>query len=172
MNYAQPKPPVGILAAASIALLLMLYAAAYVALGVVGTANLGAKTIKVGVYSYEWQEYLFRPAAKVESVLTSREIETGHSPDQLNPLSRRCVTDFARCNEREEAIGPDEYERAVETVRSEFIDITDRAWLVTVRERGYAEVTVLQERNRAFKQVCDEFYRSRPATDPFENLNE
>lgn len=74
--------------------------------------------------------------------------------------------------EREEPIGIDEYERAVETIRSESIDIRDRARLVAVRERGHAEVAELQERNRAFKQMCDNFYRSRPVTEPFENLNE
>jgi hypothetical protein len=74
--------------------------------------------------------------------------------------------------EREEPIRLDEYERAVETGRSESIDIRDRARLVTVMERGHAEVADLQERNRGFKQVCDNFYRSRPVTEPFENLNE
>jgi len=75
-------------------------------------------------------------------------------------------------NERQDPIELDEYQRAIETVRSESVDITDRAGLVAVRERGHAEVAVLQERNRAFKQVCDKFYRSRSVIEPFENLNE
>jgi hypothetical protein len=75
-------------------------------------------------------------------------------------------------NEREEPIGVAEYERAVETVRSESVDITDRARLVEVRERGHAEAAELQERNLAFKQVCENFYRFRPVTEAFENLNE
>ena len=75
-------------------------------------------------------------------------------------------------NEREDPIEHDEYERAVETVRSESIDITDRARLMAVRERGHAEVAELQKRNLEFKQVCDNFYRSRRVTEPFENLNE
>jgi hypothetical protein len=79
MDNIQSKPTVGIpTAAAIIALFLMLYAAAYIALGEVGTAAVGPRTVNVRVYSYEWQEYFFRPGAKVESALTAREIDTAH----------------------------------------------------------------------------------------------
>lgn len=74
--------------------------------------------------------------------------------------------------ERELPIGFDEFQRAIEVIRSESIDIEDRTRLIAIRERGRAEVAVLQERNRAFKQVCDSFYRSRPVIEPFEKLNE
>jgi hypothetical protein len=74
--------------------------------------------------------------------------------------------------EREQPIGLDEYRRVVETIQTEWIDIRDRARLDELRERGHAEVAVLHDRNRAFKQVCDSFYRARPVVEPFENLNE
>ena len=65
-------------AIAIIAAPLLLYVAAYIALGKVGTVTIGPRTVNLRVYSHEWQEYLFRPAAKVESVLTAREIDTAH----------------------------------------------------------------------------------------------
>lgn len=75
-------------------------------------------------------------------------------------------------NERREPIGCEEYERIVENAQRESIDITDRSRLMAVKERGHAELADLRERNGKFKQVCDNFYRSRPVTEPFENLNE
>jgi hypothetical protein len=75
-------------------------------------------------------------------------------------------------DEREHPIGLDEYALAVEAVRSESIDITDRIGLMALREQGHSEVAELQKRNLAFKQVCENFYRSRPVTEPFKNRNE
>jgi len=79
MDNIQSKLTLGIVtASAIIALVIMLYAAAYLTLGKVGTAAAGPPTLIVRVYSYEWQEYFFRPGAKVESALTAREIDTAH----------------------------------------------------------------------------------------------
>ena len=73
--------------------------------------------------------------------------------------------------EREESIGRDEYENEVLTLRSESIDISDRASLLAVRKRGHEELAELRGLNHRFKHACDDFYRSRPVTEPFENLN-
>ena len=81
MDSLHFKPKVGILVASVfvviIALLPMLYWIGYIALGTVGTYH-GSRVVNVRVYSYEWQEYFFRPAARVESALTAGEIETAH----------------------------------------------------------------------------------------------
>ena len=53
-----------------------IYVLAYIALGTAATAMIGPRSLNVRVYSYEWQERLFRPAAKVESAFFGREIET------------------------------------------------------------------------------------------------
>jgi hypothetical protein len=55
-----------------------IYVLAYIALGTAATATIGPQSLNVRVYPYEWQERLFRPAAKVESALSGREIETAH----------------------------------------------------------------------------------------------
>jgi hypothetical protein len=55
-----------------------LYGVAYIAIGTAATATIGPQRLNVRVYSYEWQECLFRPAAKVESVLSGQEMETAH----------------------------------------------------------------------------------------------
>lgn len=82
----------------------------------------------------------------------------------------RIVSD-ADGTEREEPIGEDEYERITEAIQTESIDIADRAQLLAVRKRGYAEIAQLRERNHAFRQECERFYQSRPIVAPFENLN-
>ena len=55
-----------------------LYGVAYIAIGTAATATIGPRSFNVRVYSYEWQELLFRPAARVESALSGQEIETAY----------------------------------------------------------------------------------------------
>ena len=55
-----------------------IYLVAYIELGTAATCTIGPRSLNVRVYSREWQERLFRPAAKVESALSGREIETAH----------------------------------------------------------------------------------------------
>jgi hypothetical protein len=74
--------------------------------------------------------------------------------------------------EQELPIDFEEYRRAVEVIRPEFVDISDRARLADIHARGHLEVAALRERNRTFKQVCDDFYRSRAVAEPFEKLME
>jgi hypothetical protein len=75
-------------------------------------------------------------------------------------------------NDREEPIDWDEFKRLSATVRSSLVDIADRTQLLSLRELGLAEIADLQERNRAYKKICDHFYRKSPVTAPFEKLNE
>jgi hypothetical protein len=56
----------------------MIYVLTYIAFGTAATAMIGPRSLNVRVYSYEWQERLFRPAANVESAFSGREIETAH----------------------------------------------------------------------------------------------
>ena len=73
------RPPLITLAVIVVALLVpTLYGLAYIALGTAATATIGPQSFSVRVYSYEWQERLFRPAAKVESAWSGQEIETAH----------------------------------------------------------------------------------------------
>jgi uncharacterized RDD family membrane protein YckC len=76
----EPRQP-GLLPIAIIVVALLvstLYVGAYASLGSAGTATIGPRTYTLRVYSHEWQERLFRPAAKVESALSGREIDTAH----------------------------------------------------------------------------------------------
>ncbi len=59
---------------------LSLYVWGYIATGVVGTVSTKYETKMCRFYSMQWQVYAFRPAARVESVLAQREIETGRMP--------------------------------------------------------------------------------------------
>jgi hypothetical protein len=59
---------------------LSLYVWGYIALGVLGTESTKYETKMCRFYSTQWQAYMFRPAARVESVLARREITTGHMP--------------------------------------------------------------------------------------------
>lgn len=82
------------------------------------------------------------------------------------------VTSDPDGNEQEQPIGLEEYERATETIRTETIDVRDRSQLTKLRERGQVETAGLQDRNCAFADLCNVFYRSRRVTEPFEKLNE
>jgi hypothetical protein len=75
--------------------------------------------------------------------------------------------------EHAQPIEEDEYERlerSMEAIRAETIDIRDRSRLVTLRERGQAEIAELRSRNRVFAEICDAFYQSRRVAQPFETL--
>jgi hypothetical protein len=78
MNEPRRHGPLAI-AVVFIALLFpAFYGVAYIGLGSPATATIGPRTHNLRVYSYEWQEQLFRPAARVESALSGREIDTAH----------------------------------------------------------------------------------------------
>jgi hypothetical protein len=56
--------------------ILMLYFAAYLAMGSRSINAFG----DFMVYEHAWQEYFFRPAARFESLFRNKDIETAHTP--------------------------------------------------------------------------------------------
>ncbi len=82
------------------------------------------------------------------------------------------VTVDADGNEQEQPIELDEFRRITDAIQEEMIDIRDRSRLATLRERGEVEIAGLENRNRVFAEVCNEFYQSRKFAEPYDNLNE
>jgi hypothetical protein len=83
----------------------------------------------------------------------------------------RLVTDAAG-QEREEPTDAAEFDRAMEALEAETVDIADRSRLAAIQERGMRELDVLDDYSRAFGRVCNVYYASRTAAEPFRNLNE
>jgi hypothetical protein len=54
------------------------YTAGYYLLGKIGTLAIPEGMVRVRSYRHQWQSEVYRPAAKVESLLTGREVWTGY----------------------------------------------------------------------------------------------
>jgi len=83
----------------------------------------------------------------------------------------RVVKDAAGL-EHEEPADRAAFDRVMESLETETVDIRDRAALGTIRDRGGREITALAARNRGFGEACDAYYASRKVAEPFQNLNE
>lgn len=83
----------------------------------------------------------------------------------------RVVKDAAG-QEREEPTDAAEFDRAMETLEAETVNIIDRSRLAMIRERGMREIASLAELNWAFHEACNAYYASGKVAEPFQNLNE
>lgn len=72
--------------------------------------------------------------------------------------------------EQEEPTDAAGFERAMETLETEIVDIRDRSRLDTIRDRGVLEIAALSESNRAFGDLCNAYYASRKVAESFKNL--
>jgi len=118
-------------------------------------------------------------SAQPDHLLSITAVRTGHRPERVisrataaGPTLDYRITQGPGGSAQEQPIEIDEYERAVERIQTECINIRDRARLVAQREQGHAEVADLRDRNRAFGLTCDSFYQSRRVAEPFKSLNE
>jgi len=76
MNDAPSRPNVGLIAAAILIALLAAYLIGYFAAGRNGVATIGPRSVRLHIYQHRWQADLFRPLARVESVLVGQEVDT------------------------------------------------------------------------------------------------
>jgi hypothetical protein len=83
----------------------------------------------------------------------------------------RVVKDAAG-QEREEPTDAAEFDRAMEALETETVDIRDRSKLRTIRARGMREIAELAERNRIFGEACNAYYASRHVAELFQNLHQ
>jgi hypothetical protein len=111
--------------------------------------------------------------------LTVTAIRTTRQPSSLimrsvanGPAEFFRVVKDAAGLEREEPADAAEFDRAMENMQQETVDIRDRSRLQTIHDRGTREVTALAERNQAFREACNVYYASRKVAEPFQNLNE
>lgn len=81
------------------------------------------------------------------------------------------VVKDAAGREREEPTDVAEFDRALEALETETVDIRDRSRLDTIRDRGMDEIAILAERNHAFGEACKTYYASRDVAESFQNLN-
>jgi hypothetical protein len=71
----------GLIAGAIIIVLLAAYVVGFFTMSRVGTATNGAHTVRFHIFQSKWQAELFRPAAKVESLLDGRDFDTAYKSD-------------------------------------------------------------------------------------------
>jgi hypothetical protein len=83
----------------------------------------------------------------------------------------RVVKDAAGI-EREEPSDAAEFDRAMEELEEETVDINDRSQLTAIRDQGMHEIAALVNYNRVFGEACNAFYASRKVAEPFQNLNQ
>lgn len=89
-----------------------------------------------------------------------------------SPTNYFRVTQDVAGNDCEHPITLDDFKQAAEIIKVKWHDIVDRSQLLAIKERGDVELAKLRERNATFKRLCDDFYRSRAVTAPFNQLNE
>jgi hypothetical protein len=82
------------------------------------------------------------------------------------------VVKSAEGQEHEEPTDVVEFDRAMEALEVETVDIQDRSRLETIRERGMQEIASVAEYNRVFGEACNAYYASRKVAERFQNLNE
>jgi hypothetical protein len=78
MDDTRSRSLAGLLAIAIIVGLLSLYVVGFFALGTVGSANLGPRTLRLRVYPHAWEAAVFRPLARVEGMLIGQETESAY----------------------------------------------------------------------------------------------
>ena len=76
MEDSRRSASIGLIVGAILLCLLAAYVIGYFALGESGYF-VGTRPARARIYSYEWQADLFRPAARVETLLVGQAVETG-----------------------------------------------------------------------------------------------
>jgi hypothetical protein len=110
------------------------------------------------------------------------EVSRIRPPSHGAPVIMRGVANgpvtFVRCTN--DATGQDieiptdraEFDRAMEWLEVETVDIRDRSRLKDIRDRGSREIAALAEHNHHFRALCSAYYASHKVAEPFKNLNQ